>query len=230
MPAIRELENRLGIRFRDRELLMTAVTHSSFVNEYAGSERVHDNERLEYLGDAALGLVSAELLYRKYPHVDEGALTQLRAALVKAETLAALARRLGLGAHLRLGIGEEKSGGRERESTLCSAFEAVIGAIYLDRGMAAATDFLTPLLLDKLNEALASRSHEDARSDLFERRHTRGLQPPAYRVTGSIGPEHALRFTVEVVAGDTVLGSGEGNSKRAAAQAAARQALSRMDG
>ena len=230
MTGIGELEKRLGIRFHKRELLQTALTHSSFVNEYAGADSVHDNERLEFLGDAVLGLVSADLLYSKYPHVDEGALTQLRSALVKAEALEGFARRFGLGAHLRLGKGDDKSGSRERKSVLCSAFEAVVGAVYLDQGMKAAVDFLKPLLLDKLDEALETGAHEDARSDLFELRHARGLSPPDYRVTETSGPEHNLQFTVEVVSGETVLGSGEGSSKRAAAQAAARQALSRVKG
>lgn len=223
-----EFEKLLGIQFRQPQLLTTALTHSSFVNEYDGADEPRDNERLEYLGDAVLALVAADLLFNRYPHLSEGGLTQLRAALVKAESLAKFAEQLQLGKFLRFGVGEERSGGRERQSTLCSAFEAVIGAIYLDRGMAVVERFLTPLLLELLDEVLDKRLHLDARSELQERLQAQQQPPPQYRIMGSSGPEHDKRFSVEVGSGDDVLGSGVGKSKRAAAQAAARDALLRL--
>ncbi|MYA93240.1 MAG: ribonuclease III [Chloroflexi bacterium] len=228
-PAQAELEALLGVVFRQSQLLTTALTHSSFVNEYVGAGEPSDNERLEFLGDAVLGMLAADLLYKQYPHLDEGSLTQLRAALVKAESLAMFAQRLRLGKFLRLGVGEERTGGRERESILSCGFEAVIGAFYLDRGTAAVERFLMPLLQELLDEVLDKRLHLDARSELHERLLARRKPPPAYRVRETSGPEHNKRFLVEVGSGDDVLGSGIGKSKRGAAQAAARDALLRLD-
>ncbi len=227
-PAPARFEELIGIQFRQRELLRTALTHSSYINEYEGADELRDNERLEFLGDAVLDLIAADLLYRQYPHVNEGVLTQLRSALVKTESLAQFAAQLRLGEFLRVGKGEEQSGGRQRSSTLCRTFEALIGAIYLDQGMATAVDFVAPLLLDLLTEVLEKRLHLDARSELQERLLARKSASPSYRVTGESGPEHAKQFSVEVHIGDETLGSGLGNSKRAAAQAAARDALLRM--
>ncbi len=228
MPAQSEFEKLLGIHFSKPQLLTIALTHSSFVNEYDGADEPHDNERLEFLGDAVLDLVVADLLYNRYPHMAEGSLTQLRAALVKTESLAKFAEQVQLGDFLRFGVGEERSGGRERQSTLCHAFEAVIGAIYLDRGLAVVAQFLKPLLLEMLAEVLDKRLHLDARSELQERLQARRQPPPQYRVCETSGPEHDKRFRVEVGNGAAVLGSGVGKSKRAAAQAAARDALLRL--
>ena len=218
----------LGIQFRQPELLRAALTHTSYVNENEGAEALNDNERLEFLGDAVLDLIAAELLFRKYPHIDEGELTQLRSALVKTEALARFAAQCRLGEFLRLGKGEEQTGGRQRSSTLCRAFEAVIAAIYLDQGMAVASDFLAPLLLDMLAEVLDKRLHLDARSELQERLLADSEATPDYRVTGERGPEHAKQFSVEARLGDVTLGAGVGSSKRSAAQAAARDALQKM--
>jgi len=229
IPAQSEFEKLLGIQFRQPQLLTIALTHSSFVNEYEGADEARDNERLEFLGDAVLGLVAANLLFQRYPHLAEGSLTQLRSALVKQESLANFADRFQLGRFLRFGVGEERSGGRERRSTLGGAFEAVIGAIYLDRGMAVVEKFLTPLLLELLDEVLDKSLHLDARSELQERLQARQQPSPTYRLQGTSGPEHDKRFSIEVGIGDTVLGSGVGKSKRAAAQAAARNALLQID-
>lgn len=229
VPALAEFEKSLGIQFDHPQLLTIALTHSSFVNEYHGADEAQDNERLEFLGDAVLDLVAADLLFKRYPHLAEGSLTQLRAALVKEESLAKFAEQLQLGDYMRFGVGEERSGGRERQSTLCRAFEAVIGAIYLDRGMTVVERFLRPRLLELLDEVLDKRLHLDARSELYERLLDRQQPPPAYRVRETSGPEHDKRFHVEVSSGDHVLGSGLGKSKRAAAQAAARDALLRLE-
>jgi len=222
-------EDLLGIQFKDPALLTQALTHRSFVNEKESGVDAHDNERLEFLGDAVLDLIVADLLYRKYPHADEGLLTQLRAAMVKTESLARLGSDCRLGDYLRIGHGEELSGGRQRLTLLCQAYEALIGAIYLDRGLDALLDFVTPPLLALLNHIIENSLHIDARSQLQERVQARLQITPDYRVTGAAGPEHAKEFRVEVVIGDAVLGRGAGASKRAAAQAAARVALKQIE-
>lgn len=219
----------VGIRFQDQALLAEALTHRSFVNEYEGEERVQDNERLEFLGDAVLDIIVAELLFRRYPKASEGWLTQLRAALVKTESLAQLARDLRLGEFLRMGHGEDITGGRERVTLLCRAYEAVIGAIYLDRGWEAVTAFITPPLLSLLADVLENSLHIDARSQLQERVQERLNIVPTYRVTGAEGPEHAKEFQVEVAIGAEIIGCGLGTSKRAAAQDAARIALQYLE-
>ncbi|MDE2854114.1 MAG: ribonuclease III [Chloroflexota bacterium] len=221
-------EDLLGIKFHDRELLTQALTHRSYVNETEGAA-ARDNERLEFLGDAVLDLIVADMLYRKYPHVDEGQLTQLRAALVKTETLAQLGINCRLGDYLRIGHGEELSGGRGRLSLLCRAFEALIGAIYLDRGMDAVRDFVLPPLHEQLERILEHNLHIDARSELQERVQARLRITPDYRVTSAEGPEHAKEFRVEVAIGDAIIGTGAGGSKRAAAQEAARIALKQLE-
>ena len=223
------LEDIIGITFEDPALLTQALTHRSFVNEYDGEGDVRDNERLEFLGDAVLDLLVADMLYRKFPQVDEGELTQLRAALVKTDSLAQLAMNLRLGAYLRIGHGEELSGGRERLTILCRAFEAVIGALYLDQGMSAVVDFVRPPLLELLDHIVENELHIDARSQLQERIQARLNITPDYRVTGTEGPEHLKEFRVEVAIGETLIGSGYGGSKRAAARNAARAALKQLE-
>ena len=222
-------EDIIGITFEQPALLTQALTHRSFVNEYEGEDDVRDNERLEFLGDAVLDLLVADMLYRKFPLVDEGELTQLRAALVKTESLAQLGMHCRLGEYLRIGHGEEMSGGRERLTILCRAYEAVVGAIYLDQGMSAVVDFALPPLLELLENIIKNRLHLDARSQLQERLQARLNVTPDYRVAGAEGPEHAKEFRVEVAIGDTLIGSGFGGSKRAAAQEAARAALKQLE-
>ena len=185
--STRAFADALGISFRDPALLTQALTHRSFVNEYDGEAR--DNERLEFLGDAVLDLIVADMLFRLYPSVDEGELTRLRAALVKTESLARLGASCRLGEYLRIGHGEEISGGRERLTILCRAFEAVIGAIYLDQGMSAVGDFVVPRLRELLAHIIDNSLHIDARSELQERIQARLNVTPDYRVTGAEGPE-----------------------------------------
>ena len=215
----------IGIKFNQPALLTEALTHRSFVNEYGGKDVVKDNERLEFLGDAVLDIIVADMLFRKYPAVDEGQLTQLRAALVRTESLAKLARDCRLGDYLRMGHGEDASGGRERLTLLCRAYEAVIGALYLDRGLDAVTEFVTPQLMEMLEDVIERSLHIDARSELQERIQGRLNITPNYRVTGSEGPEHEKEFHVDVTISDEIIGSGVGKSKRSAAQKAARVAL-----
>ena len=222
-------EKILGISFQDPELLTQALTHSSFVNEYEGDDEIRDNERLEFLGDAVIDIVVADMLYRRFPEASEGQLSQLRSALVRAESLAQIARRLRLGEFLRIGHGEELSGGRERLGNLCRGFEAVIGAIFIDRGLEAVVDAVMPFMLQLLDETIAKRLHIDARNELQELTQARLNMAPNYEIIGTAGPEHDIEFRVEVALGDDVIASGSGGSKRSAVQAAARAALDRLE-
>ncbi|HEX6540827.1 MAG TPA: ribonuclease III [Ktedonobacterales bacterium] len=216
------LEATLGYTFTQRQLLVDALTHRSYLNE-AGRGAI-SNERLEFLGDAVLALVSAELVYRERPTEPEGQLTQLRVALVRTSTLANFARDLHLGSYLRLGRSEALLGGRDRESVIAAAFEAVLGAIYLDGGLAAAERFLDPLLRAAL-AATAQRSIKDAKSRLQELAQGRLGVTPRYRLVSTEGPSHDRRFVAEVLVGAYVAAQGEGRSKQQAEQEAAARAL-----
>lgn len=224
-----EFETILGIRFNDSELLTQALTHTSFVNEYEGDAVVRDNERLEFLGDAVIDIVVADMLYRRFPEASEGQLTQLRAALVRTEALAQIGAQFRLGEFLRIGHGEEISGGRQRLTNLCRGFEAVVGAIFVDRGLDTVVDAIMPPMLKLLDETIADRLHIDARSELQELTQGRLNIIPTYEVVASAGPEHDKEFRVQVALGDNVIARGSGRSKRSAAQAAARAALYRFE-
>lgn len=224
---LHEFEDIIGVPFNNPALLRQALTHRSFVNEV--EEPVQDNERLEFLGDAVLDFVAGDMVYRRFPDVPEGDLTQLRAAMVRTESLALLANEVRLGEFLLMGKGEEARGGRARISTLCRGFEAVIGAVYLDRGMDKVKDFLLPRLSTLLDYILEHSLHKDARSILQERSQADLHITPVYRVVDSAGPEHEKEFFVQVMIDDIVLGSGHGASKRGASQAAARDALARLE-
>ena len=222
------MQQRLGIRFRNPTLLREALTHTSYVNENP-CEVTADNERLEFLGDAVLGLVVAEELYHRYPSAREGELTAMRASLVKTETLAHVARRLQLGSHLFLGKGEEASGGRDRIANLCAALEAVIGATFLDSGLEVTRTLVASLLGDAFQALRETRITRDAKSLLQERVQARLHCTPIYRLVSESGPDHAKQFVVEVVVGDRVVGQGQGSNKQAAEQAAAQTALQNLD-
>ena len=218
------LEAALDHRFANRQLLLDALTHRSYAYEFA-APGVISNERLEFLGDAVLALVSADQLYQQRPDSQEGDLTQMRAALVRASTLAGFARRIPLGPYLRLGRGEESTGGRERETLLASAFEAVIGAIYLDAGLEAAQAYLLPLLRVEASNAVRQHRVKDDKSLLQELAQGRMGVTPRYLVIAQEGPSHQRIFTVEALLGEVVIGRGQGHSKREAEQAAAHAAL-----
>lgn len=222
-------EKILGIQFNNADLLTQALTHRSFVNEYDGEGEVLDNERMEFLGDAILDVIVADMLFKKFPDVSEGELTQLRAALVKTESLALLATNFNLGMYLRIGHGEESSGGRERQNNLCRGFEAVIGAMYLDSDIKTVEGFILPSLNELLDYVLEHNLHIDARSELQERIQASLRITPSYRVAGADGPDHAKEFHVEVTIGETIIGTGIGTSKRSAAQEAARAALQHLE-
>jgi len=218
------LQQTLGISFNDSSLLERALVHSSYINENP-SLAPTSNERLEFLGDAALGLIVAEKLYRDFPDCDEGEMTRLRAALIRGDTLARMARAIRLGNYLYLGKGEEASGGRNKPANLAGALEAVIGAIFLDQGSAITRDFILRLLNTELQKVVSQGAGVDYKSQLQELIQAREQQTPVYRVIKTIGPDHDKRFTVEVRVGDTVLGKGSGKGKKAAETEAARSAL-----
>ncbi len=217
------MQQNLGVQFRNPGILREALTHTSYVNENP-CEVSNDNERLEFLGDAVLDFLVAEDLFLHFPIAREGELTAMRAALVKTDTLARVARRLQVGDHLFLGRGEQASGGRERVANLCAALEAIIGATYLDRGLEETRALVRSLLSDALT-ALGERATRDAKSLLQERVQARLHCTPVYRTVSESGPDHAKEFVVQVLVGDQVVGTGSGSNKQAAEQAAARAAL-----
>jgi ribonuclease-3 len=215
------LARQLGYAFRDADLLEAALTHRSAQSRH--------NERLEFLGDAVLGLVSAEALWQRFPDATEGQLTRLRAQLVKRETLAAVARDLDLGQYLRLGPGELRSGGHARDSILADALEAVIGAVYLDGGLEAARRAIGLLLGDRLEAMTPESQPKDAKTRLQEHLQARRLALPAYAVLETRGEDHAQTFTVCCeVAALGLLVTAEGPSRRRAEQAAAEAMLRTM--
>jgi len=214
--------------FRDPSLLTRALTHRSYLNEHP-EVSLEDNERLEFLGDAVLDFVVGAWLYNRFPELREGRLTSLRAALVKTDTLAGFAAAVGLPAQLRLGKGETDSGGRERQSLLCNAFEAAIGALYLDQGLDAVRAFLQKLLSDEVERVMTDERDRDAKSILQEWSQAKHGYTPRYRTVHAEGPDHARQFTIEVHINEHVVGRGVGPSKQIAAQAAASDALARLD-
>jgi len=224
MPrSIDELDRDLELGFKDRALLQQALYHRSYLNEAA--EDVESNERMEFLGDAVLGLIISDKLFRDYPLLSEGHLSQIRAILVRWDALAHAAERINLGEYLVLGRGEELSGGRERPSNLAGALEALIGAAFLDGGMTRARKLVLRLLKPDLDEIAADGFSADSKSELQHVAQTRWHQIPRYRLVSSEGPDHAKLFTVEVAVGDQMLGQGQGRNKKQAELNAARQAL-----
>lgn len=216
------LEDRLGHRFRDRKLLETALTHPSF----GGDHHVPHYQRLEFLGDAVLELAVSRYLYFELPEVDEGKLTRIRAALVREESLNRAARRIGLGEFIRLSVGEERSGGREKPSILSDVMEAVLAAVYLDAGFDEAVRIIGMVLGEELRPEVL-KDHLDAKSRLQELMQRDGRMP-SYDYLSMEGPPHAPVFAYRVMDGEQELGRGSGTSKQNAQQAAARDALKRM--
>ena len=221
------LEESLGYVFSDRGLIERALTHRSRAHEDETGD-VEDNESLEFLGDAVLGLVMADRLFREFPDYDEGRKSKARAQLVSAATLAELGDGLRLGDHLLLGRGEERTGGRRKRSLIADAFEAVVGAIYLDGGYDAAAAFLERAFqprLERLRRDGVSAGARDHKSALQEWLQARARALPEYRLAGTAGPDHRKEFAVEVLVGDRVVATGSGQSKKEAEREAARQAL-----
>lgn len=222
-----ELEKRLGYAFKDPALLALALTHSSWSNE-RGLGHKGCNERLEFLGDSILGFVVAEALYQTYGDKPEGEMTRLRAELVCEASLVESAEPLGLGEQLRLSKGEALGGGHQRPSMIADAFEAVLAAIYLDGGEAAAREFLGRTILPKIKKAAAAK--HDYKTLLQEAVQRLGISAPTYRMVGESGPDHRKVFTAQVVYAGEVAGEGSGFSKKEAEQAAAQAAYERFQG
>jgi ribonuclease III len=219
------LQDRLGYRFTNDSLLEEALSHSSFVNEHPG--QISSNERLEFLGDAVLNLIVGQLLMNAFPLEPEGILSRMRAELVNEQQLARLAESLTLGHHLMLGKGEAQTGGDRKPSILADAMEAVIAAIYMDGGFDAAFQMVRRLVAPMIDNELKPGRVVDYKSRLQEHVQQRGMAPPAYTLAHVSGPDHDRRFTVTAAAGDH-LAEGQGKSKKAAEQDAARNVLLRM--
>lgn len=224
LEAAHRFEAASGLIFRDKTLLQRALTHRSYLNETRYLLQA-DNERLEFLGDAVLDFIVGEYLYNRFPEMREGMLTNLRAALVREETLAAFALQLNLGHHLVMGRGEAESGGRERPATLCGSFEALVGALYLDQDLAAVKALLFPLVEPALPQFVDIAAYKDAKSRLQEWSQNTFRATPRYQTARANGPDHDKQFTVHAVIDGHVWGIGQGKSKQVASMAAAAHAL-----
>lgn len=218
---IRELELKIGYQFENFDLLVNALRHSSYANEHR-LDRLLSNERLEFLGDAVLELVSSEFLFANFPRLPEGELTKRRAALVCEPALAYCARELKLGSYLLLGRGEDATGGRKRESVVSDALEAVIGAIFLDGGFLRAREFVLQFVLNDIEH---KQLFYDSKTVLQEILQARNEEEIVYEITAEKGPDHDKSFDAQVSAGGRVLGSGSGRTKKAAEQQAAYRAI-----
>ncbi len=228
MAHLTDLQEILGVTFNHLSLLETALVHSSYVNENPACVSGH-NERLEFLGDAVLDFIVADKLYQDSPDFTEGKMTKRRAALVRRDTLARVARSIRLGDFLYMGKGEEASGGRNKTPNLAGALEAVIAAVYLDRGAVATGDMVVRLLGEEWERVVSQGTGVDYKSKLQEVSQARFQLTPAYRLVDESGPDHDKRFTVEVKVGAEIMGNGVGKSKKLAETEAARTALELLD-
>ncbi len=222
--TVSELEQTIGYSFQNTALLLEALTHKSFVHE-SGEKSDKDNQRLEFFGDAVIGFFVSEMLLERYPKVREGRLSKIRASLVNEKTLAHLAAGIELGRYLRLGKGEEKTGGREKNSVLADAYEALVAAVYLDGGADSAEHLVEKHFGPLMTQSSDQFGGRDYKTQLQEVVQEMYGKPPLYSLEGESGPPHERIFAVAVSAGDRHLGKGVGKSKKEAEQAAAREAL-----
>lgn len=227
MPDTAACATKLGLSFTNLDLLVEALTHRSYLNEHREYTGSH-NERLEFLGDAVLELAATTFLFTKFPGVAEGELTAYRAALVNTVSLAESAQQLGINEFLLLSKGESKDTGRARDAILADAFEAIIGALYLDQGFAAAEAFIARNLFGKIDGIIAKRSYQDAKSRFQEVAQEKRGSTPSYETISEEGPDHAKKFTVGVFINTKEIARGEGQSKQEAEQAAAVAGLDKM--
>ncbi|MFH0834347.1 MAG: ribonuclease III [Patescibacteria group bacterium] len=223
---MKDLQQKLAHEFKDLALLELAFVHRSFVNEHR--DVPESNERLEFLGDAVLELITTEFLFAQFPEKPEGELTALRSALVKGETLAEISRELEFGKHLKLSKGEARSGGAEKPYLLANVFEAVLGAVYLDGGFEKAEDIVHKFLLPKLPGIIEQNLQVDAKSEFQELAQARLSITPEYKVLSESGPDHAKIFEMGAFVGKDLFGRGKGGSKQDAEQAAAAEALKKI--
>ena len=219
-----ELQERIGYRFKNKNLLRQALTHSSYANEKHMS-KLSDNERLEFLGDAVLEIVSSEFLFQKYPKMPEGDLTKLRASIVCEPTLALCTKEMDLGKYLFLGKGEDMTGGRKRKSILSDALEALIGSIYLDGGFASAKEFILRFILTDIEH---KQLFYDSKTILQEIVQAEFKEELSYRIIAETGPDHDKLFEVEALIGEQVIGTGEGRTKKSAEQEAAYHGILKL--
>lgn len=226
MPDFATFAEKLGISFNDLGLLTEALTHRSYINESRGRASRH-NERLEFLGDAVLELAATRFLYDRFPEKPEGELTAYRAALVNTNSLSETAAELGINDLLLLSKGEARDTGRAREVILADAFEAVLGAIYLDQGYDAAEAFIATRLFPKIDEVIKKRAYQDAKSRFQEEAQEKRGVTPAYKTVSETGPDHARTFVVGAFIGSEEVARGEGKSKQEAEQSAAQAALAK---
>jgi ribonuclease III len=226
---VEKLAGKLQLSFQDPRLLQRAFIHRSYLNEVTEVNDLKDNERLEFLGDAILSFIVSEELFEKYPDYPEGPLTNLRAALVRRETLARLAEQATLGAFLWLGHGEEESGGRDRPATLCAVFEALVGAVYVDQGIDAARNFVLPIMRKELNRIEEYALEKDPKSRLQEWVQSNKGLTPRYKEVEKYGPDHAKTFIMQVLIAGEIYGVAQGRSKQEATQSAAAMALHQLD-
>ena len=229
MMELAPIERRLGVRFRSGELLRLALVHRSYLNENPGAAP-ESNERLEFLGDALIGLAVAGEIYRLFPSQAEGDLTALRSALVRGETLARTGESLGLGEHLMMGRGEEASGGRARQSNLAAAVEAFVGALFLDQGYEPARDFVLRILSTEISAVGRGGLPKSPKAVLQELVQSRGLAAPIYHIVDETGKENDRQFTAEVLVSGEVVGRGAGRRKSLAESDAAKSALDALGG
>jgi len=225
MRTLADLQQSISYTFKEPQLLERALTHKSFANE---NKVPYHNERMEFLGDAVLSLIVSEYLMRTCPDSTEGDLSRLRAAIVSEPALAVIGRALALGAYLLLGKGEEQTGGRDKDSLLADSLEAVIAALYLDRGKDAAEAFILRFFEDVIKMTCASRTTLDYKTALQERCQERLKQLPEYRVASETGPDHQKQFDVELLVKGQLYGRGTGKSKKEAEQKAAKEALEKL--
>jgi ribonuclease-3 len=225
MPPLSDIPQRIGHAFKDTELLERALTHKSYANE---NKVPYHNERMEFLGDAVLGLVISENLMKLYPDSTEGDLSRLRAAVVSEPTLAAVSRKIGLGDYLLLGKGEDQTGGRNKDSLLADCLEALIAAVYLDAGKDAAESLIIRFFEEVIKKTSASGGSLDYKTELQERCQDQLKQLPEYRIVSETGPDHQKQFEMEVWIRGQLAGRGIGKSKKEAEQRAAREALAML--
>lgn len=222
--SLKELQDILGVKFKNVLLLREALIHRSFSNNLSSKDKTN-NERLEFLGDAVLELAVTKMLFNKFPNSSEGKLTSYRSSLVRTQSLADEAQKLNLGKFILMNSGEERTGGRSRPYILANTFEAVIGAIYLDLGFEAAEDFIHKNVFLKIDEIVKNHADEDPKSKLQEIAQEKFKITPKYELVKAIGPDHNKKFWMAAYIGDVIVGEGEGESKQSAEQAAADLAL-----